>query len=31
MNDKTSEPDLAERAIDTVTDATRTGVDISAG
>jgi hypothetical protein len=30
MNDQTPQPNLAERAIDTVTDATRTGAEISA-
>jgi hypothetical protein len=29
MNDETPQPNLAERAIDTVTDATRTGAEIS--
>ena len=30
MNDQTPQPNLAERAIDTVTDATRAGAEISA-
>jgi hypothetical protein len=30
MNDQTPQPNLAERAMDTVTDATRTGAEISA-
>jgi hypothetical protein len=30
MNDETPQPNLAVRALDTVTDATRTGAEISA-
>jgi hypothetical protein len=30
MNDQISQPSLAERAVDTITDASRTGAEISA-